>query len=152
MRPSVGSYATGATLGVLLSGLGVQEAADNPVPAILRVLQAQTEAWNRGDLEAYMEGYWKSDKLTFYGGGTVVRGWQATLERYRRRYQSGGRAMGRLDFPDQEVEVLGPDTALARGYYHLRMPDGSEPRGLYTVILRKLPEGWRIVHDHSSSE
>jgi len=147
----VGSYATGATLGVLLSGLGVQ-AADNPVPAILRVLQAQTEAWNRGDLEAYMEGYWKSDKLTFYGGGTVVRGWQATLERYRRRYQSEGRDMGRLDFPDQEVEILGPDTALARGHYHLSMPDGSEPRGLYTVILRKLPEGWRIVHDHSSSE
>lgn len=147
----IGTYATGATLGVLLSGLGVQ-AADNPVPAILRVLQAQTEAWNHGDLEAYMEGYWKSDKLTFYGGGTVVRGWQATLERYRRRYQSEGRAMGQLDFPDQEVEILGPDTALARGHYHLRMPDGSEPRGLYTVILRKLPEGWRIVHDHSSSE
>ena len=151
MRPLVASVAFATTLSLPLTHDRVQ-AADNPVPAILRVLQAQTEAWNRGDLEAYMEGYWKSDNLIFYGGGTVVRGWQATLERYRRRYQSEGRAMGRLDFPDQEVEILGADTALARGHYHLKMPDGSEPRGLYTVILRKRSEGWRIVHDHSSSE
>jgi beta-aspartyl-peptidase (threonine type) len=151
MRPSTGPRALLAVLALLLGG-PAGEPAEEPLSAIRRVLQAQTEAWNRGDLEGYMEGYWKSEQLSFYGGGIPLRGWQATLERYRRRYQAEGRALGHLDFPDQEVELLGPDAALARGSYHLKMPDGSEPRGLYTVILRRLPEGWRIVHDHSSSE
>jgi beta-aspartyl-peptidase (threonine type) len=146
--------ATSIALCLLHSGLrsAPDPAAEDPLSAIRRVLEAQTEAWNRGDLEGYMEGYWKSDELTFFGGGTVVLGFEATLERYRKRYQSEGRAMGRLQFPDQEVQLLGPDSALARGRYRLKMPDGSEPTGLYTVILRRFPQGWRIVHDHSSSE
>jgi beta-aspartyl-peptidase (threonine type) len=126
--------------------------AGDPVKAIKQVLQAQTDAWNRGDLEGYMAGYWKSEDLTFYSGGTVTRGWQATLERYRTRYQGEGRAMGALDFPDEVVDLLGADAAVARGHYHLKMPDGKELQGLYTVILKRLPDGWRIVHDHSSSE
>lgn len=146
----------------LLSGLlciialggtgGTTGAGEDPVAAVKRVLRDQTDAWNRGDLEGYMAGYWRSDDLTFYSGGTVTRGWQATLERYRRRYQSEGRAMGTLEFPDEAVTLLGPDAAVARGRYHLVMPGGEEQQGLYTVILRRLPEGWRIVHDHSSSE
>jgi beta-aspartyl-peptidase (threonine type) len=154
MRTNLAQLAAAGALCLLPSGhgSGAHAAADDPIPAIRGVLQAQTEAWNRGDLEGYMQGYWKSADLTFFGGGAVVRGFEATLERYRKRYQSEGRAMGRLDFPDQEVQLLGPDAALARGHYHLKMPDGSEPRGLYTVILRRFPEGWRIVHDHSSSE
>jgi beta-aspartyl-peptidase (threonine type) len=136
----------------LLGDVAPARAAASPVAGVLQVLKAQADAWNRGDLEAYMEGYWKSESLTFYGGGAVVRGYAATLERYRRRYQSEGRAMGHLDFPDQLVELLGPEAAVARGHYHLKMPDGTEPQGLYTVILRRLPEGWRIVHDHTSSD
>src|SRR4051812_11629961 len=123
------------------------------VAAVRKLLDMQVAAWNRGDLEGYMAGYWKSERLTFYSGGTVTRGWEATLARYRKRYQSAGKAsMGKLDFPDVEVQMLGPQTAMARGHWHLAMADGKELGGLTTVILRRLPEGWRIVHDHSCSD
>ena len=88
---------------------------------------------------------------TFFSGGTVTRGWQSTLERYRRRYQGEGKEMGTLVFADLAIQVLGPSVALARGEWRLKMSDGKELRGLFTVILRKQPEGWRIVHDHSSA-
>ena len=116
------------------------------------VLAAQVEAWNRGDLEAYMESYWKSPDLVFFSNGQETRGWQATLDRYRTRYQASGKQMGKLDFPAMDVVNLGPDAALARGRWRLKMPDGKELTGMTTVILRKRPEGWRIVHDHSSSD
>ena len=121
--------------------------------AIQGVLNMQVAAWNRGDLEAYMAGYWKSDQLTFFAGGTVVRGWDATLARYRKRYQAAGKAsMGKLDFSAVEVELLGPRSAFARGRWHLMMADGKQLGGLTTLIFRRLPEGWRIVHDHSCSD
>ncbi len=125
------------------------EASEADVRALL---DRQVEAWNKGDLEGYMAGYWNSDQLTFYSGGTITHGWQATLDRYKQRYQSAGHAMGKLDFSDLEVKPLGPQTAMARGQWHLVMPDKKELRGLFTVILRKFPEGWRIIHDHSSAE
>jgi ketosteroid isomerase-like protein len=117
--------------------------------AVRAVLQAQVEAWNRHDLEAFMAGYWHSPELTFFSGGTETRGWKPTLERYRRKYQSASGSMGTLSFSDLRVDELGSDAALARGSFHLLMPDGTEPHGLFTLIFRKLPEGWRIVHDHS---
>ena len=120
--------------------------------AIRQVLDRQTEAWNPGDLEGYMQGYWPSPDLTFYSGGTITRGWEATLARYRRRYQSEGKEMGKLDFPDETIELLGADAAMARGRWRLVLPGGKRMGGLYTVILRRLPAGWRIVHDHSSAE
>jgi uncharacterized protein (TIGR02246 family) len=116
------------------------------------VLAAQVEAWNRGDLEGYMESYWKSPDLVFFSNGQETRGWQATLDRYRTRYQAAGKQMGKLDFPAMDVVTLGPDAALARGRWRLKMPDGKELTGMTTVILRKRPEGWRIVHDHSSAD
>ena len=119
--------------------------------AVRQVLDRQTEAWNRGDLEGYMQGYWKSPALTFYSGGTITIGWEPTLARYRKRYQSEGKEMGKLDFPEETIELLGPDAAVSRGRWHLVLPGGKEMGGLYTVILRRLPEGWRIVHDHSSA-
>jgi beta-aspartyl-peptidase (threonine type) len=128
------------------------EPALSPMVAVQRTLDAQVAAWNRGDLEGYMAGYWKSPALTFYAGGTVTTGWQPTLERYRRRYQGEGKEMGQLVFAEIHVELLGPDAALSRGAWHLRFSDGSKRQGLFTVILRKTPEGWRIVHDHSSAE
>jgi len=124
--------------------------SQNTETQIRDMLQQQAAAWNRHDLEAVMAAYWNSPKLTFFSGATATTGWAATLERYRQRYQSSGADMGKLDFSELVVEQLGPDSAFVRGHWHLTMPDGKEPHGLFTLILRKLPEGWRIIHDHSS--
>jgi beta-aspartyl-peptidase (threonine type) len=115
------------------------------------VLDAQVEAWNRGDLEGFMATYWRSPDLVFCSGSTVTRGWDETLARYRKRYQSEGREMGRLRFDGLEVIPLGEDAALARGAWRLHMADGNEPHGLFTLLLRRKAGAWRIVHDHTSS-
>ena len=118
--------------------------------AIRALLAAQVAAWNKGDLEGYMAGYWNSPELTFYSGGSVTSGWRSTLERYRKAYQGGNRAMGQLEFKGLEVTPLSAEAAVARGHWLLRMPDGAKRRGLFTLVLRRFAEGWRIVHDHSS--
>jgi ketosteroid isomerase-like protein len=117
--------------------------------AIQTLLDTQAGAWNRKDLEGYMAGYWKSPKLTFYSGGTITTGWDETFERYKKRYQGEGKEMGTLAFKELAVELLGPKLAYARGRWELAM-SGKQLKGLFTVILKKLPEGWRVVHDHSS--
>ena len=122
------------------------------VKEVSAVLTAQIAAWNRGDLEGYMAGYWKSPELVFFSNGTETRGWQATLDRYRTRYQAEGRQMGTLDLPQLDILTLGTEAAMARGRWRLKMPDGKELSGMTSVIFRKFPEGWRIVHDHSSAE
>ena len=122
------------------------------VKGVSAVLAAQIDAWNRGDLDGYMAGYWKSPDLVFFSNGTETRGWQATLDRYRTRYQAAGRLMGTLDLPQLDILTLGPEAAMARGRWRLKMPDGKELNGMTSVIFRKLPEGWRIVHDHSSAD
>jgi len=127
-------------------------AAEEPGATAARsVLDAQVEAWNRGDLEGFMAGYWRSPELVFCSGATVTKGWDETLARYRRRYQSEGREMGRLRFAGIEVIPLGEDTAFARGAWRLQMRDGKEPHGLFTLLLRQVDGAWRIVHDHTSS-
>ena len=118
--------------------------------AIRKVLDDQVRAWNAHDLRGYMDGYWHSPDLTFYSGDTITRGWQSTLERYQKRYQSEGREMGTLDFEILELHIFGMD-AVVYGKWHLKMPDGKEPHGLFTLVLKKFPEGWRIVHDHTSA-
>ena len=122
------------------------------VKEVRTVLTAQIAAWNRGDLDGFMDGYWKSPDLVFFSNGTETRGWQATLDRYRARYQAEGKQMGTLDFPQLDILTLGTEAAMARGRWRLKMPDGKELSGMTSVIFRKLPEGWRIVHDHSSAE
>src|SRR5262249_809023 len=94
----------------------------------------------------------KSPKVVFQSGGQRFTGFEAMRERYRSRYQGTGRAMGRLEFTDLEIEMLGAEAALARGRFRLNMPDGTTPAGLFTVVFRKLPEGWKIIHDHTSSD
>ncbi|HYG98370.1 MAG TPA: DUF4440 domain-containing protein [Terriglobales bacterium] len=125
---------------------------DTPQQQIGIVLHEQVLAWNRGDLEGYMAGYWNSPDLTFFSGGTVTKGWQPTLARYRQRYQSGGREMGTLDFSELTIEMLGPESAVARGRWRLKMKNGEQPSGLFTVLFSNRPEGWKIIHDHSSGE
>ncbi len=117
--------------------------------AIRTVLSTQVAAWNRGDLAGFMAGYWNSPELTFYSGSSVAHGWDAALARYRKNYQSEGREMGQLDFSELEIHVLGND-AWVGGRWHLKMRDGKEPGGLFTLIFRKFPDGWKIVHDHTS--
>jgi beta-aspartyl-peptidase (threonine type) len=120
--------------------------------SIRAVLQAQVDAWNKHDLEGFMAGYWNSPDLTFFSGAKETHGRQATLERYRKNYQSGDAEMGKLEFSDLQVEMLGPQSAFVRGKFHLTMSNGKQPHGLFTLIFRQFPEGWRIVHDHSSGE
>lgn len=124
---------------------------DPAMPAIKRVLDDQTAAWNRGDLDAFLAGYWHSPKVVFQSGGTRNVGFDAMRDRYRETYQSNGRAMGKLAFSDLEIESLAPDAAFVRGRYTLSMADGSRPTGLFTLIMRRLPDGWKIVHDHTSA-
>ncbi len=137
-------------------GLGQAPANSTAAPsddqAIRAVLQSQADAWNRQDLNLFMNGYWHSPDLTFFSGTTETEGWEPTLERYRRTYQSGGRAMGALSFTDLQVQLLGPEAAFVRGKFRLIMPDGKQPHGIFTLIFRKFPEGWRIVHDHTCAE
>ena len=115
-----------------------------------QILEQQRAAWNRGDLEAFMRTYWNSPDLTFFSGDTIIKGWTATLERYRARYQAGGQDMGQLSFSDQRVEMLGTAAATVTARWHLAFRDGQKREGLTTVICRKTDRGWKIVHDHSS--
>jgi ketosteroid isomerase-like protein len=128
-----------------------QKSAPDPAPKEIRaVLDRQVQAWNRRDLEGFMQGYWRSPNLTFYSGGTTVSGWDETLARYRNRYQSAGNEMGKLEFLDFKIELLGSSAAFVRGRFHLKM-SSSESGGLFTLTFRKFADGWKIVHDHTSS-
>jgi ketosteroid isomerase-like protein len=123
----------------------------NYAKAIERVLRTQQEAWNRHDLEAFMAGYWHSPELTFFSGGKEQDGWEATIERYLAKYASPGQEMGKLEFSGLRVEVLSQDSGFVRGSWKLTMSNGKTPRGLFTLVFRKFPEGWKIVHDHTSA-
>jgi beta-aspartyl-peptidase (threonine type) len=123
-------------------------AQESPVKQVLLQQQA---AWNRHDLEAFMAGYWNSPELTFFGA-KKTSGWQATLDRYRTAYQGEGHEMGKLEFSNLKIEALAPDAAFVRGSWKLTLSDGKTPHGLFTLIFRQFPEGWKIVHDHSSLE
>src|SRR5262245_40470495 len=117
--------------------------------AVRAVLEEQVEAWNAGKLERFMDTYWKSDKLVFFSGGIVTKGHKALAERYRKNYQGEGKEMGKLTFSDVEVEALSADTAHARGVWKV-VTSKETVEGLFTLLLRKMPDGWKIVHDHTS--
>jgi ketosteroid isomerase-like protein len=119
--------------------------------AIKQVLNAQVKAWNEGDLEAFMLTYWNSEELTYYSGGQPLHSWQALLARYRRTYQSKESEMGFLEFNSIEINLLGEGFALARGEWHLERKTLDNLGGVFTLILKKFPDGWKIIHDHSSS-
>jgi len=141
----------GMVLAVVAGGFGA-DAGDASREAIRKVIEEQQAAWNRGDLEAFMAGYWNSPELTFFSGAHESKGWQAALDRYKKTYQSAGHEMGKLEFANLRIEMLGADAAFARGEFHLTMSDGKTPHGLFTLIFRKFPDGWKIVHDHSAAE
>lgn len=142
---------TAQALGLVLLFAATQDDASAAERAAVRgVLDAQAAAWNRGDLDGFMAGYWKSPALTFFSGNAKTAGWQATLVRYRTKYQGTGKEMGKLAFEELSIELLGRDHALVRGRFRLRLRDAA-PTGIFTLVLRKTSAGWRIVHDHTSS-
>lgn len=97
-----------------------------------------------------MLGYWKSEELSFFSGNSKTFGWKATLERYQKKYQGEKKEMGTLAFKEIVIDLIGDDHALVRGRWQLTMSKET-PTGLFTLVMRKLPEGWRIVHDHTSN-
>lgn len=137
---------------------------------IRAVLDTQVRAWNVGDIPGFMDGYWRSEALRFASGGTVRRGWQATLDGYVRGYPDRA-AMGTLDFSDLDIEVLSPTAATVFGRWRLTFDTGAAPAGgLFTLGLRRIDlstgalvtgalaaasgtgTAWRVVSDHTSSD
>lgn len=119
------------------------------VTAVRAVIEAQAAAWNRGDIEGYMEGYAKEDSTTFVSGDTITRGWQTVLDRYKARYDSRAK-MGTLAFSELDIKPLSEFYAVATGRWQLTR-EADTPHGRFTLIFRRTAAGWRIVHDHTSS-
>ena len=130
--------------------LPVVSQAAGPEAEIRAVLAAQEAAWNRADVAAFMEGYEKSPDLTFLGTNGVTRGWQNVLERYRQRYP-GAEAMGRLQYSEIEVRLVGSEAALVLGRFSLTRTEkaGGNASGHFSLVFRKTTAGWRIIHDHT---
>lgn len=122
---------------------------NSPENAIRKVMDEQAAAWNRADIEGFMQGYWRSPELKFVSGDRVTRGWQQTLDNYKRSYPDRA-AMGTLTFSDLEITVLSKDAAFVVGSWSLAR-EKDRPHGKFTLLFRKFKEGWRITADHSSS-
>jgi ketosteroid isomerase-like protein len=119
--------------------------------AVRAVLAAQAAAWNRGDLVAYMQGYAQTQDLVFASGGQVRRGWEETYRKYSARYGSDPSTMGTLVFEILGVQGVGADGAVVLGRWILTDTPVAG-RGVFSVVLERRPEGWRVVHDHTSSD
>lgn len=120
--------------------------------SIRQVMDTQVKAWNAGDIDGFMKGYWNSPELKFVSGDNVTKGWQPTLDRYKKSYDSKAK-MGVLTFADLDINVLSKDSAVVLGSWNLdREVDGKKdnPHGKFTLIFRKFKDGWKIVHDHTS--
>lgn len=142
----------GLGLGLLLVAAPARGDDGETTAAIRKVLDRQTECWNKGDLDGFLEGYWHDPRVVFQSGGDRHDGFDAMRDRYVRRYKAEGKAMGRVTFSGVEVIPLGADSAYVRGAWGLVLPDGGKPHGLFTLVFRRLPggDGWKIVHDHTS--
>jgi ketosteroid isomerase-like protein len=116
---------------------------------IRMVLQSQQDAWNRGDIDTFMNGYSRSEDTVFVSGDEVTRGWQKVLDRYKKKY-SDREKMGTLTFSDLEITPLSNDSAVVLGSWELKRAS-DKPHGRFTLIFRRFPEGWKIVHDHTSA-
>ena len=141
-----------ALLTCLAALAGCSESPD-PTAEIVQLMREAEAGWNAGDLERYMQCYWQSEELRFAGGAGVKLGWQQVLDGYREAYPDRA-TMGQLTFSDLDVRVLADDAALVFGRWRLdrQGEDPAEaPHGLYTLLLRRFDEGWRIVHDHTSA-
>ena len=127
---------------------GVGENPESIGASVREVLQSQQRAWNSGNIDRFMDSYWKSEDLTFSSGGKLTRTWQGTLEDYKKRYPSS-REMGTLSFENLEVIPLGLEAALVLGEWQLRR-ESQDLAGIFTLVFRRLDDQWVIVHDHTS--
>ena len=142
----------GCFLGAAILGstsLSAQSSRPDITLEISAVLKMQQDAWNRGDIDAFMDGYSRSDETLFVSGDDVTRGWQKVLDRYKKKY-SDRAEMGTLTFSNLEITPLSNDSAVALGSWKLNRAN-DQPHGRFTLIFRRFPEGWRIVHDHTSA-
>lgn len=135
------------------AAFAVRTAGSNRVDdkaAITSVLASQQSAWNEGKVDAFLEGYWHSDELTFSGSSGVARGFNAVRERYLKSYPDR-QAMGKLDFSELEIRMLdqSASAALVLGHWHLSREKG-DVGGVFSLVFQRFPEGWRIIHDHTS--
>ncbi|MBI4893401.1 MAG: nuclear transport factor 2 family protein [Acidobacteria bacterium] len=123
-----------------------------PDTEVRAVLDKQVAAWNRGDIEEFMTTYLDSPTLTFTGADGVTRGYRPVLERYRARYSSRA-AMGTLQFSEIEVRLVGDSAALVLGRFDLARTaaGGGNAKGRFTLVLQLTPQGWKIIHDHSTA-
>lgn len=117
--------------------------------AIIKVLDDQRISWNKGDIEGFMQGYWKSDSLMFITERPPVYGWQNMLERYKKAYP-GKAGMGDLTFSIIQVKVLDNSNAFVMGGWGLKLENGKTPGGFFTLWFRKIKGEWKIVCDHTS--
>jgi ketosteroid isomerase-like protein len=129
--------------------LAAPQQTDNAWTEIQSVLQAQQDAWNRGNIDGFMDGYARSPSTVFISEDAIRRGWQTVHDRYREKYSNRDK-MGRLLFSDLEITPLSSDSAVASGRWRLKRTN-DQPHGRFTLILKRLPEGWRIVYDHTSA-
>lgn len=116
---------------------------------IEKVMTEQVEAWNRGDIDAFMSGYWQSEEMTFVSDNSISKGWKAALDRYKRGYDTREK-MGSLEFSDAVITILDKNNAYVLGRFTLERKD-DRPTGLFTLVFRKTKEGWKIIHDHTST-
>ena len=144
------SWFMGAAFACALWAPRLDSQAPSTNARIRSLLDEQQAAWNRGDVDGFMKGYWNSRELTFAGSSGITRGWPSVMARYRGNYPDAA-AMGHLDFSEIEVRMLGSDAALVLGHWHLKR-DNDHPGGVFTLVLERFPEGWRIIHDHTSAE
>jgi ketosteroid isomerase-like protein len=115
--------------------------------AILSVMKTQENAWSNNDLEGFMRGYWKSDSLKFYGSGGLTRGWQQTLDNYKKRYPTKDHS-GTLTFTIDDISKVDEGSYLVMGQYHLRRSIGNA-NGVFLIIFKKINGEWKIVADMS---
>jgi uncharacterized protein (TIGR02246 family) len=123
-------------------------AQDRDEQAVRQLLEKQNQAWNRGDIEGFMEGYWKNDSLVFVGSRGLTYGWQKTLENYKKGYPDTA-AMGKLTFNLLSVKRISADYFSVIGQWHLARTIG-DLKGHFTLLVRKIKGKWVVVNDHSS--
>ena len=123
--------------------------SQNATARIRSVLREQQEAWNRGDIDGFMNGYARSASTVFVSDDTIRRGWETVRARYREKYSDRVK-MGTLIFSDLEITLLSTDVAVVLGRWGLKRAN-DQPHGRFTLIFKRMPEGWRIVQDHTSA-
>ena len=139
----------GLILIFVVVGTTFAQSKDEKIKADVRkVMDEQVAAWNNGDIEGFMKGYWNSPQMTFVSGNNVTKGWQPTLDRYKKSYDSRAK-MGVLSFSDLEIIVTSKDSAVVLGRFTL-VRDADNPTGMFTLNFRKFKDGWKIILDHTS--